>query len=156
MPAAARVAEIASAIPTGNAARLALGASLTQLSNAYASVAAYNPSGLPTTGLVSDDVTAQGTEYLDGIRTRAESDFAALPATDDLLPPAQANQAAFDIASIETATGQMATLGTAFGDLKATAADMVNAAVPGWGTGIGLVLIIAGVVLLFIYVNKRA
>ena len=139
MPAQARVTEIASAIPTGNAARLALGASLTQLSSAYASLAAYNPSGLPTTGLLptgaygtTDNVTAAGTDALDSIRTRAESDFAALPATDDLLPTDQCNQAAFDIASIETVTGQMATLGTAWGDVKATVADEVNAIVPGW------------------------
>jgi hypothetical protein len=162
MPSTARVLEIASSIGTGNLARVALGNSLTQLSAAYASVAAYNPSGLPTTGLLptgaygtTDNVTAAGTDALDSIRIRAESDFAALPATDDLLPTDQAKQAAFDIASIETVTGQMANLGTAVGDLRQAAEETLQSIAPSLGTDIGLLLVVAGAILLFFYFRRK-
>lgn len=126
MASAARVADLAGRITSGNLARLALGQSLTDLGRAYAQIKTYNPTllgisipdavvGLDPLALPAyaaaggsgsaTDVSNQTTEYLDGIRTRAESDFAALPATDDPLPTTTARQIAFDIGSIETACG---------------------------------------------------
>jgi hypothetical protein len=136
MASAARVAAIAAKLTTGNIARVALGQSLTDLSGAYAKVQAFNPAG--PMGLSAADtwagflvgldpwnipaayqasgktgsaqtISEATTDYLDGIRTRAESDFAALPATDDPLDSSVASQTAFDIGSIETATGVTAT-----------------------------------------------
>lgn len=130
MASTARVAAIAAKLTTGNIARTALGQSLTDLSGAYTKIQAYNPAGvmglstadtwagflvgltpwnIPAAYEASKSGSAQSvsqatTDYLDGIRTRAESDFAALPATDDPLDPSVASQAAFDIGSIETAT----------------------------------------------------
>jgi len=102
MASAARVAALASQITSGNVARLALGQSLTDLGGAYTKVKDYNPTvagvsvadsvvGLDPLAVAAylaagssgsaSQVAGQTTEYLDGIRTRAESDFAALPAT---------------------------------------------------------------------------
>lgn len=145
-----RVDEIASALGTGNKARSALGAALVQLNGAYGSVAAYNPDDLSTTGWGEDAVTVQGTEYLDGIRTRAESDFALLPADDYTLDASLNRQIAFDIASIETATKQMATLGTAWGDLLDTAAGLVPKPPGGWSWWI-IGAVVAAIVLLYLW-----
>ena len=124
-----RAAQIQPSVSTGNAARLALGQGLTDLSAAYSTVSAYNPLGLPTTSLTSDEVTESSTSYLDGIRSRAQLDFNVLPATDDPLPDTQSRQVAFDIASIETATGTINTVlaTTAVGDAVSTAKELPSA-----------------------------
>jgi len=141
------VKELSPKLGTGNKARLALGQGLIDLNIAYQHVAEYNPTGVPTTGLFSDDVTAQGVDYLDGIRARAESDFALLPATDDPITLKLSNQVAFDIASIETASRVTNTLGTAMGDLSSTINDGVlslkkKVLYVGIGLGILLALVI--------------
>jgi hypothetical protein len=131
MASAARVADLAGKLTTGNCARVALGQSLTDLSGAYTKVENYNPAGpmglstadvwagilvglepwnIPAAYEASKTGSAQSVSdatksYLDGIRTRAQSDFDGLAATDDPLDSATANQIAFDIGSIETATG---------------------------------------------------
>jgi len=48
-----------------------------------------------------DQVAFAARQMLDGIRSRAESDLAGLPATDSPLDPTMANQVAFDLASME-------------------------------------------------------
>lgn len=126
MASAARVAALASRITTGNLARLALGQALSDLSAAYGKVHEYNPTilgisipdilvglnpfAIPAYELAGGsgsaaDVSKQTIEYLDGIRSRAESDFATLSADDSPLDASTANQIAFDVGSIETATG---------------------------------------------------
>ena len=156
MASAARVAELAAGITTGNIARVALGQGLTDLSAAYAKVQAYNPSflgiSLPHWATAWDplvpvayiaaggtgdpsQVAGVATEYLDGIRTRAQSDFASLPATDDPLDSATASQIAFDLASIETATGVTnQTLNqSALQDLTDSTMDVLRKALPNPG-----------------------
>jgi hypothetical protein len=153
MASAARVAKLAAGITTGNVARLALGQGLTDLSAAYTKVQGYNPSflgiSLPHWATAWDplvpvayvaaggtgdpsQVAAVSTEYLDGIRTRAQSDFAALPTTDDPLDSATASQIAFDIGSIETATGVInQTLNqSALQDLADSTTDVLKGFVP--------------------------
>jgi hypothetical protein len=144
-----RAAQIQPQVATGNAARMALGQGLTDLASAYSTVDAYNPLGLGTTGIASDAVTSTSTEYLDGIRTRAESDFAALPATDDPLPDAQAHQIAFDIASIETASNTVNDVlsTTALDDLAATARELPASLAKGILGGVPVwAWIVAGVI----------
>jgi hypothetical protein len=159
MATAARVSDLASRITTGNLARVALGQSLTDLATAYTKVKSYNPTvlgiSIPDSLVGLDpfaipayeaaggsgsatDVSNQTTEYLDGIRTRAESDFAALPATDDSLDPSVANQIAFDIASIETACGVTnSTLNqTALQDYADSVTDAVRDIVPNVAKGL--------------------
>jgi hypothetical protein len=124
-----RAAQITSQVSTGNLARLALGQGLNDLSAAYSQVSGYNPLGLPTTSLTSDEVTESGTSYLDSIRSRAQIDFEALPATDDPLPDTQSRQVAFDIASIETATSTINSVlsTTAIDDAVQTARELPGA-----------------------------
>lgn len=124
-----RAAQIQPSVSTGNTARLALGQGLTDLTAAYSTVSAYNPLGLPTTSLTTDEVTESSTSYLDAIRSRAQLDFNALPATDDPLPDTQSRQVAFDIASIETATGTINTVlaTTAIDDALSTARELPSA-----------------------------
>jgi hypothetical protein len=95
----ARVDEIATAIATPDDARILLGQYLTVLSSAYTVNSTYQ------TGLLGKDVADAGRSYLDSIRTRAESDYRALPESDQQLDAAVAGQIAFDCASIEEAAG---------------------------------------------------
>jgi hypothetical protein len=114
MPSMARVGEIASVLDNGNTARELLGGALTLLSTAYEVTDTYQ------VGPLGEQPANQNREYLDGIRLRAESDFAKLPATDEPLEAKMANQIAFDIASIESATNQTVDVlggNTALGDL---------------------------------------
>jgi hypothetical protein len=94
MPSQARVGEIATSVATGNAGRIVLGQALQLLSTGYGLAQQQN-----------GQVIGQTTEYLDGIRVRAEADYAALPISDEILPIATSNQIAFDVASIEEAIG---------------------------------------------------
>jgi hypothetical protein len=96
---------------------------------------------LPTTSITSDEVTESSTSYLDTVRSRAEIDFAALPATDESLPDAQAHQVAFDIASIESASGTINNIlsTTALDDLEQTVRELpadlaagIGNAIPAW------------------------
>ncbi len=115
-----RVGEIASLLDSGNTARTMLGQYLTLLSTAYDVTNTYQ------VGPLGEQPANQSREYLDGIRTRAESDFAKLQSNDDPLDPALANQIAFDIYSIEKATNQtIGILGgnTALGDLGDSISD---------------------------------
>jgi|WetSurMetagenome_2_1015567.scaffolds.fasta_scaffold338824_2 hypothetical protein len=121
-----RTNEIALSLTTGNLARNALGTALVSLSSAYANVKAYNPLGLPTTGFLDDSVSSTSIEYLDGIRTRAEADFKMIPASNSPFDMKLTKQVAFDIASIEKASGVTATLGTATGDMVEAAKDAVK------------------------------
>jgi hypothetical protein len=170
MASAARVAALASQITSGNVARLALGQSLTDLGGAYTKVKDYNPTvaGVSVADSVvgldplavpaylaagssgsASQVAGQTTEYLDGIRTRAESDFAALPATDDPVPDATARQVAFDIGSIETACGVTnSTLNqSALQDYADSVTDAIRDAVPTVAKGL------LGVVPWWVYVG---
>jgi hypothetical protein len=156
MPSQARVAEIRSVLNSGNTARTLLGNALTLLHSAYQVTGTYN------VGPLGSGVTAQNTEYLDGIRLRAESDYAALPASDDLLDSDVAGQVAFDIASIESATNQTITLlgaGTALGDLADSVVDTVKSAASGLAGGLtppgGWWLWIGVAVFLFIVLKTR-
>jgi hypothetical protein len=167
MASAARVETLAAGITTGNIARVALGQSLSDLSTAYITVQNYGSThadalaalGNPVAALSSPGGSAgaaaeQGQEYLDGIRTRAQSDFDTLQATDDPLDPSAARQIAFDIASIETASGIInSTLNTS--PLQDLADDITNAArsilpdpaklllgaIPWWAYAIGIVVV---------------
>jgi len=120
--------EIGKALKHGNHARNVLGQSLVDLNGAYNQVAAYNPLGISTTGSGEDTVTAAGVQYLDGIRTRAEADFALIPASDEPLDQKFAAQIGFDIASIEAASKVTASLGTAIDDAVDTAKDTLKRA----------------------------
>jgi hypothetical protein len=123
--------DIGKQLKSGNHARTVLGQSLIDLNSAYQTVQAYNPLGLSTTAPGEDAVTASSVEYLDGIRTRAESDFALIPATDDPLEQQFAAQIGFDIASIEAASKVTASLGTAFSDVVDTAKEIAKQAAAG-------------------------
>lgn len=159
MASTARVQSLATGLTTGNIARVALGKSLTDLSTAYSKVQSYNPTllGLSIPDFIvgldpfaipayeaaggsgsAGDVARQTTEYLDGIRTRAQSDFDALPASDDPLDAGVAAQIAFDIGSIETATGVTnSTLNqSALQDYADSVTDAVNSIVPAIGKGL--------------------
>ncbi len=96
----ARVDEIATAIATPDDARILLGQYLTVLSAAYTLNRTYQ------TGLLGKGVADEGKAYLDSIRTRAEADYRALPASGEELPADMARQIAFDCYSIEQASGQ--------------------------------------------------
>lgn len=104
--------EIAALIDGGNTAREMLGRALVLLSSAYELIGTYDPLG------VADSITSQGTEYLDGIRTRAEADYKLIPEGNAQLDDKLRAQIGFDIASIETATRQTLELNsqTVFGD----------------------------------------
>jgi hypothetical protein len=121
--------EIGKALKSGNHARTVLGQSLIDLNGAYNQVAAYNPLGISTTGSGEDTVTAAGVQYLDGIRTRAEADFALIPASDEPLDQKFAAQIGFDIASIEAASKVTASLGTAIDDAIDTSKNFFNKAI---------------------------
>jgi hypothetical protein len=95
-----RSREIAPLITGGDVARGMLGQYLVLLSSAYDVVKTYDPLSL------ADEITDQGKEYLDGIRLRAEKDYALIPSGNAPLESKLQNQIAFDIASIEEATHQ--------------------------------------------------
>jgi hypothetical protein len=124
MPSMARVDEIAAVIDGGNTARELLGGALRALSPLYEVVSTWDPLG------AADQVTGQGKEYLDGIRVRAEEDYRLIPSGNGPLADKLRRQIAFDIASVETATGQ--TLdefkGTIFDDVKSWGADLAKQA----------------------------
>lgn len=118
-----RVGEIASLLDSGNTARTMLGQYLTLLSTAYDVTNTYQ------VGPLGEQPANQSREYLDGIRTRAESDFAKLQPNDDPLDPTLANQIAFDIYSIEKATNQTIDIlggNTALGDLADSIGDALK------------------------------
>jgi hypothetical protein len=140
MPKVARVEEIATAIATPDDARVLLGQYLTVLN------AAYNLNDTYQTGLLGKGVADAGRGYLDSIRTRAESDYRALPGSGEELPAAVAKQIAFDCASIEEASGQTLNIqgkSSAIEDLGdsvveagtsivKTVADTVGSVIPWW------------------------
>lgn len=123
MPKMARVSEIASVLDSGNTARELLGGALVLLSTAYEVTNTYQ------VGPLGEQPAEANRAYLDGIRIRAEADFNALPATSEPLDEKTANQVAFDIASIETATNQTVDIlggNTALGDLADSVAESLG------------------------------
>lgn len=148
MPNMGRVAEIASTLDSGYTARALLGKALTILHSAYERTDSYQ------SGPLGAQEANQNREYLDGIRIRAESDYAKIPETDEPLASNLANQVAFDIASIESAVGQTMDIlaGSAIGELGTSILDAGKGLAKGWS---GLIpwwvwLLAAGVVLFVI------
>ena len=143
--ATARTLELASTVSTGNLARTILGRALTALSDAYS-----------LTDNQTGQVQAAGAAYLDGIRIRAEADFAALPATDDPLPTSTANQIGFDLASIETATGVLTDVSSisAFSDAISGIGDAVKSVGAGFSAGEKWLFALVVAATIFVFVVK--
>lgn len=109
-----RVNEIASAIDSGYTARNFLGRALVMLSGAYGTTDSYQ------VGPLGQQAAGANREYLDGIRARAELEYAKIPESAEPLPDGQRQQVAFQVYSIETACNQTISIlggGNALDDL---------------------------------------